>query len=152
MTASLQADVKALLAKLRVQCREQREHWQQVPLLALLADGRSGYSDSLAMAYQSGYWLLAASARDGYYRAAVDCANGEIVNPFNPSKLAANEELLRVAASLSQLDAKIVCAELRARARGPISAGYPADHQQRLDRDIAKQKRRLKLGEHFIRR
>lgn len=151
-TSSLGADVKTLLDKIRTQCRAQREHWQQVPLLALQANGRSGYSDRLSMAYNNGYWLLEASIRDGYYRAAVDCATGEIVNPANPPKPAADAEVLRVAASLSQLDAALVCAHLRQRARGPISAGYPADHAQRLDREIAAEQRRLKLGERFVRR
>lgn len=66
--------------KVRDYVKRQVEFWSQVPGLALIADGRSGYSDSLGRAYQMGLWTIAQVERGGYYRLFVYCQTGDLVD------------------------------------------------------------------------
>lgn len=65
---------------IRDYARSQKEGWQQIPLLALEADGRTGFSEKYSRAYKSGYWALESSIRDGRYQVYIDLETGELVD------------------------------------------------------------------------
>lgn len=95
--------------------RLQRGIWRRVPLLALRADGRRGFSDEHNRAYRE-FWVLGRSLRDEVYTVCVDLSNGELVDArlvylrsivsragLKPAKM---EEVLKLAFSLEELDAE----------------------------------------------
>ena len=68
-----------LVERIRKYSRSQKEDWRKVPMLALEAEGRTGYSDNRSRAYMQGFWALEESVKDGYYRAYIDLETGDIV-------------------------------------------------------------------------
>ncbi|MDX1765945.1 MAG: hypothetical protein R3313_03250 [Candidatus Saccharimonadales bacterium] len=75
--------------------RSQSEIWNRIPYYALHAQGKGGYNDSFYGAYADGLWVLHDSlGLYGYYRAAVDLDNGEIVSLNDPQKPASDADIL----------------------------------------------------------
>lgn len=102
----------ALLANaIRSYCRSQRDIWRQLPQLALLCDGRTGWSSQLSFCWRSGYWGFNPAGPFGHLP-AVDCANGELVIP-SKGVLADDGFVLTLAASLDGIDAEAVADGLR---------------------------------------
>lgn len=123
MKRTLGADVSSLAEELRMFSKAQKGLWQQVPWLALQADGRSGYSDGYAFAYHKGLWRIEASIQHGSYTIAIDCATGE---PFNiwQNKPASDLDLLRCVHAWCDFDAERVVAELRKHVKESHFSGY----------------------------
>lgn len=97
-------------AAIRDWCKQNVALWQQVPYLALRADGRSGWSDNYSRAYHWGLWTLSI-VQYGYYSFFVDCATGEVV--ASPERLnpVSDDRLLTI--PLTELDAEQVVARLK---------------------------------------
>lgn len=130
-----------LAEAIRSWCREQRELWQQVPYLALQADGRSGWSDSHSRAYNWGLWTLP-YRQSSYYCAFVDCETGDLVrNPKNLDPLS-DEPILYMA--LKVYDAQAVIDLLKEDAL--VRSSYLPDETQRNDQRRAEIMEQLGLS------
>lgn len=128
--------VRQLAQKTRKASRQQRVLWQQVPYLALQADGRTGYSDQYSRAYHQGYWAVESSVRGGSYTIYVDLETGELVNAYDPRRTARDEDILNIFPNLHQLDAARVVKELKAGARKPIGSYYNSKDKKERERRI----------------
>ena len=117
-----------LAERIREFVRSKKESWQKVPIVALMADGRTGYRDQYRFAYESGYWNL------GGYASAVDLATGElitlhgVVGTMNPT-LSSDDHVIQYAANLDDLDAESILATLREEAEKSHSERYDVDEQ-----------------------
>lgn len=126
-----------LIEKIRDVSRSQKDLWQMVPFLALQANGRSGYSDQYMRAYQSGYWAVVSSLRDGYYHVFIDLETGDLVEWYGTvQKKAPDNSVLIIAVNINELDAAKIIDELRAKTKEPIHETYNA-------KDIIKRKNRM---------
>lgn len=76
---------KDLVEKIKDYSQSQQKQWQQVPYLALQADGRSGFNGNYSRAYHTGYWALKSSVHNGDYHVYVDLATGNLVNAYHAS-------------------------------------------------------------------
>ena len=126
--------------------RSQKELWQRIPLLALEADGRTGFSDNYSRAYRSGFWALDESVSGGDYLVYVDLATGELVDAYSASSSisvcdvdvpkdsaltpAREEEVLKLALNLDGLDAQQIVTSLEEEARAPYSSYYDLKEQE----------------------
>lgn len=154
MSSALAADAINLINRIRAHARSQAAVWQQVPWLALQADGRSGFNGNLQLAYTSGYWAVdgSAAASSGQ-RVWVDLANGELVHAGNPYSPAGDDAVLLLATAPAELDAARLIEWLRKEAAEPIGPGYdPVKHQALLDAHIQDHIRRYKLTPRYVRR
>lgn len=104
-----------LVAMLQIYTTSQKDLWRKVPVLALEADGRGGYSEQYAWAYRDGVWALLVDAQGECYNSAIDLESGKIVripilkrNPESPD----NSEIIRLAGYLEMLDANEVISDL----------------------------------------
>ena len=135
----LESMTKELIDKIREVSRSQKDTWQQIPFLALQADGRSGYSDQYARAYTQGYWAVRATVRNGSYAVYVDLETGELVNAFNSRKVAEDEDVLLIASSLNQIDVASLIKELRKQVKQPTSPSYNVQEQEKWRQEILKE-------------
>lgn len=113
---SLEKAQAELIEAKRQWCRKQKPLWQQVPWLAVQADGRDGWNDSYSRAYSWGLWTLP-TMRNGYYVAFVDCQTGELVT--YPEKLRPLDGATVLQLSLESIDAGKVVDDLREAGREP---------------------------------
>ena len=113
-----------LISALRARSRAQTALWQKIPYLALQANGIGGFSDSLAVAYCSGYWRLEPSTANFYgrYSVFVDLATGELVKAADPSQPAADDDVLLLANDPECLDAQAIIDRLIREAKGTTTA------------------------------
>lgn len=82
-TSELEELKDELVENIREYSLSQKEEWQKIPMLALEAEGRTGYSDTRSRAYTQGFWALEPATRNGKYQAYVDLATGEIVDAWS---------------------------------------------------------------------
>jgi hypothetical protein len=148
--------VKELVDGIRQYSLSQNKLWQRVPLLALEADGRTGFSDQHARAYENGYWALESSAKEGRYQIFVDLADGRLVNPEyispNGSKwkeLAQDKIVIQLGFHLHELDASAITCGLELDAQKPYPRYY---HGKEYDLWRERKRRELRLEELFTRR
>lgn len=107
--ADLEKQREEYTAAIQAFSKRQKELWQQVPYLALQADGRSGFSGQYATAYMTGFWVI--SGRDSNpYR--VNCVTGAIcywsdtapeVDPVNTGLLQVSIDLIDVNRIIDEL-------------------------------------------------
>jgi hypothetical protein len=135
------SDASNLVKKIREYSRSQKELWQQVPWLALEADGRTGWGYSRC--YNDGLLELDACKSDGRYQALVDLATGDIINAFKfynkvPPKivLADDEEVLRLSFHMDQLDVKKFVGVLKREAKKHYGSYYDPQEQEARKTEI----------------
>jgi hypothetical protein len=116
--ATIQEQRDQLIATIRARSLEQKALWQRIPYLALQADGIGGFSDGLKVAYRSGYWRLPPSEVGGHYRAFVDLATGEVVNPYKLEEPAWDDAILSIAKEPDSIEAQAIIDQLEAQAKG----------------------------------
>jgi len=133
---------KELINRIREYGRSQKNFWQQIPYLALQADGRYGYNDQYSRAYTQGYWAIRASCVSGYsnvYDVYVDLENGELVSAHDPRKPARDEALLALVFQMSKLDAALFVRALFINSRKSTASGYNCDKQRRWRAEIQRE-------------
>ncbi len=113
-----------LVQQVREGAEQQKALWQKVPYLALQADGRTGYSDNYCRAYHQGYWAVEGSQVSGSYTIYVDLETGVLVNAYDPRQKARDNDILRIAFGLHELDAADIIAGIQAHARMPCGTYY----------------------------
>lgn len=113
-----------LLLEVRQWSESQKELWQQIPNLALEADGKNGYSDDLAYCYTYGFWRIwdSSSYRGMYLLCSIDCSTGRIGNEsasFSQEKFveATDEAILRLLSRLDDIDASLLLKNLKEAAK-----------------------------------
>ena len=112
---------KDLANLVREYSRSQKELWQQVLLLALEAQGKKYSLDNYNRALKEGYWGVCETATAyGKYWAYVDLETGELVNPYEKTRLAPDKVVLRLAGSVRELDAERIVAELKVESEKPL--------------------------------
>ena len=136
----LAATSKELVEQIRELSRSQRSLWQQIPFLAVLADGRTGFLDHYSRAYYQGYWAIRASVRDGCFTVYVDLETGELVCSLNPGIKASDNDLLMIASALDQIDAAAIIEELSTKAKQPIGRFYDPAKQECWRRGIVQER------------
>lgn len=98
---------------IRQYSRSQKELWQQVPYLALQANGRGGFSEHYSRCYSQGYWIISSSSNHsggGFYTVIVNCETGELVYPHKKEP-ASDHFLMNI--SIEELDASKVIKDLK---------------------------------------
>ena len=151
-SAKIIKNVEKVIEDIRNYSTSQKELWQKVPLLALEADGRMGFKDTYARAYNQGFWALEGSVNNGYYSVYVDLATGDLINfyaslnqVFEP---AGEGSVLKLALNLNELDAKRIVTNLEEEAKKPYSSHYnPDKHEEWRD----KKRAALNLQEFYVR-
>jgi len=115
----LEVQASQLVAEVKAWSRSQVALWQQLPYLALEADGKDGFRDDLSICYSWGYWQLEDSTpRGSYCLCSVDCSTGELVNQVASMSrrrlvLASDEAILPLLLRLDDLDAQRITADLQ---------------------------------------
>lgn len=143
--ASIAEQKNRLVGVIRQYSRDQASLWQQVPNLALEADGRSGYNDTYSQAYREKTWpVLQQNGGYGRYEAFVDLNTGEIIDfphildpiymsdgevDINTEEMrkpapASDEKILRLAEHLDNLDAQSLVDHLQEAAQTPYFYAY----------------------------
>lgn len=140
------ASAEQVVETVRDYARSQKKFWQKIPLLALEADGRKGFSDNYSRAYKSGFWALNGSINGGHYSVYVDLATGELVDSYFASNsfsvcdsdvpkdstitLARNEDILKLVFNLEELDAKKIVSSLKKGAKEKYSSYYNSKEKE----------------------
>ncbi|MDP3640785.1 MAG: hypothetical protein Q8R53_06340 [Nanoarchaeota archaeon] len=143
--------------------RSQKELWQKIPLLALEADGRTSSNGNYYRAYHSGFWGLD-NGSDQCRSVYVDLATGELVDAYSafshffpgdvavPKKSvlkpAREEEVLKLAFNLEELDAKNIVASLEEEAKERYSSYYNLKEQKGWRDEL---RTKLHLPEFYVR-
>ncbi|MDO8571836.1 MAG: hypothetical protein Q7R79_04110 [bacterium] len=134
MLTSIHECIEQLVEAIREYSRSQKRLWQRIPLLALKANGITGFSDQLSRSYHQGAWALKSSAESGRYTIYVDLATGELIDAhlFHHKKEcvpARISDILRIAAHLEELDAQSIIRQLNGQTLEPYPSYYKADTQ-----------------------
>jgi hypothetical protein len=74
---------------IRQYTRDQKELWQQIPYLALEAEGVDGYNDRRSVAYETGYLCLSDKSL------TIDLLSGDIVDYVTGAPLACDSSVVR---------------------------------------------------------
>ena len=151
-SAKMIKNVGKVIEDIRNYTTSQKELWQKVPLLALEADGRTGFKDNYSRAYNHGFWALEGSINNGYYSVYVDLATGDLINPYSSSdqafEPAGEERVLKLALNLNELDAQRIVTNLEEKAQQSYSSHYnPDKHEEWRNETRAK----LNLQEFYVR-
>jgi|SRR3989344_1244560 len=170
---TLVEDITNLVDRVKVLSLSQKPLWQKIPLRALQADGRSGYSDQYGTAYEIGYWKLESSIANGLYGVCVDLATGELVDagsilgnsmetydgpvdfpPMRERRLASESSiifLLRFPEKLieKELNAQHIIESLENQSKEPYFSGYDSEEQEAWRQET---RQRLDLEEVFTRK
>lgn len=141
--AELRAVRDEFVVAARRASKAQVDLWRQVPLLALQADGRSGYLDKYSYAYNYGYWELSRGTN-----VCVDLETGELMDSHSalpsersnkPPVPAYANEVLKVLGDPEQLDATVVIKDLKRKIKEPTFEHYNEEEiRQWRERIIAK--------------
>ena len=124
--ADLTVQAMELVSGIRTWCKSQVELWQQVPNLALEAEGRSGYLDQYSYCYHYGFWRIWAPDHRGstVLLTSVDCASGELaVDVLFERKglvLSSEADVLGLGAQLDDIDAAAIIEHLTEKAAQPV--------------------------------
>lgn len=113
------------IAGLRQFCRDQKTLWQQVPWMALQADGRTGWSEDFARAYRDGFWTINRIHVHSYLVGFVDLATGELVG-IRPGKslttaTALDDEFV-LQTTINDIDAAQVIGQIQKAVMAPLTA------------------------------
>ncbi len=79
MFEEIMTEYKNLAGNIRKYSQSQAAYWQTIPWFAVHADGRTGYSQQLATAYQYGRWILPWPSGTNKPEISIDLANGNFV-------------------------------------------------------------------------
>jgi hypothetical protein len=131
--ADLEKQRNEYTAALQAFSKKQKELWQQVPYLALQADGRGGYSGQYSYAYSCGFWKLTSYSNSGMshpYR--VNCATGAICywSDGAPEVDPHSTGLLDV--SIEDIDVNRIIADLKKAAVRPY-ASYSRESAEKVE-------------------
>ncbi len=126
---SIAMQAKNFAEEVRRFSRNQIDLWRMVPAWALEADGRRGFSDQLARAYQYRRWSVSSSNEGGLYRVEVDLSTGELLKAGSDLP-ALDDCVLKVAGSIQQLDAKSILNSLVVKANQPYDPIYDPKKQE----------------------
>jgi hypothetical protein len=145
---SISQEKDNLATEIRNCAKAQACLWQQIPNLALEADGRSGYNDMYALAYRMRVWPI--HSQNGRYDAYIDLQSGEIVhfpnwtgpiyvngeevnletkNSRKPEPLP-DKNIITFADNLDWLNAQKLIDELNKCAQEPYFKGYNPQEQE----------------------
>ncbi len=122
----LLASVASVISEVRMWCESQVELWQQIPNLALEADGRNGYSANRSYCYNYGFWRIwENSPRGGYLLCSVDCETGKLAYDIDSYKqgsliIADDKSVVPLLTRLDEIDAAKIIATLEATINTPI--------------------------------
>lgn len=140
------------VAVLREYYRERRETLKEVAYTALEADGRTGWSGSLGVAYQRGVWDL--WTKENQLNLSLDLRSGELRvatsftyggdSWFDVAGIAPDAEVAKLAAN--PLDVDDLLGKLKEMARTPYASYYRPEEQE-----ARKAGYRAKLDEIFSR-
>ncbi|SRR6266481_4936408 len=98
---------KELARAIQAYAKSQKKLWQQIPYLALQADGQLGFSETYQVAYAQGYWTI---ERNLLY---LDCATGKLVDHPKTKRLATDSSVILASTFVHALDAQIIMEALR---------------------------------------
>jgi len=134
--------------------KSQKKSWQRIPILALEADGRIGYSEQYSRAYEHGFWALNSSIQNGCYSIYVDLDTGNLINPhsieLSSRMLDANKEsVLNLAFNLDELDTKKIITSLEKKSKESYSLTYNPKEQEAWRMRVIK---KLGLTEFYTRK
>lgn len=132
----IKTDARDLAERIRDYSRSQKDLWQQVPLLALEAQGRKYFSARYTLAYSAGHWGIGPSDEDSYRQRwwkKVDLKNGELLDVLD--KNASYSDVLELAAHISDLDAKMIVNRLKGEIRLPEGCGYDPSWREKIRRN-----------------
>lgn len=151
----------------------QLEDWQQLPLLALMANGKNGWSGELGNISENGVVRVGSGMHfadnpeqrpSGLYGMYVDCDNGNLLRlrgvntPITaPESIANDEEVFHLWATKSALgklgilNAKLHIAELKDLVNEPLGLWRSLDHEHDRQVQVKRQIARRGLGTHFVR-
>jgi hypothetical protein len=119
--------IDEVISLIRDLSKSQVELWRKVPALALEANGKSGYSADLKLAYAKRLWTLNSNNHYGELQLFVDLDTGELVDyKRNPSK---RDAVIKLAFSLDQIDAQKQIDWLTKVAVGPTFYAYDVGEQ-----------------------
>jgi hypothetical protein len=157
-------DAEKVVKEIKDYSRMQKRFWQKIPLLALEADGRTGFLGIYSTAYKEGFWALNSSIKDGKYSVYVNLATGDLIDAYNASgsfsvsdidvpkksKLvpASKKDILTLAFNLHELDAKRIIAQLMDEAQIPYPSYYNSEKQEAWRKKTRKE---LGLKEDYVR-
>ena len=152
MDKCLQEEAESVVEKIRVYSRLQREYWQQIPLLALEADGRCGFSERLHKAYRRGCWPVPSLHKEDYYPLLVDLENGELLDAFaREPKPARNDLVLPLGLHLEELDAQRIVESLRHEAKAGYASYYSPEKIEQTEQRRQRLKKELGLSRQYSR-
>ncbi|MDD4877969.1 MAG: hypothetical protein PHO02_02950 [Candidatus Nanoarchaeia archaeon] len=154
MIKKLKAKADALIEGIKEYSESQMDTWREIPSLALEADGRTGFSDSLALAYYDGYWRIESSiGRQGYYSVFVELETGSLVKePSIKSSTPEKSGLLRLIAHLNELNAAEIKKCLKKSAECPYGSGYNAEDIKNHERQRERYRRLLMMDKSYTRK
>lgn len=142
-------DAQALLERIKEHIRAQKELWQQIPWLALQADGRHHSLFAPPVRYRgvhaAGYWRISCNGND----IDVDCETGEIYER-KTTREGHPHFVLALALTPSCLDAQAIIDKLRREACTEHDRGLDPEKQGRWRERTAK-RFGLEEGKPFVR-
>ena len=136
------AGIDNLVVEVRAWCRSQASLWQQLPYLALQANGRTEFSGRLSTCHNKGLWFLEVQSIDWNFICAVDCETGEIIDHVESERLkcrvlAPDSAIVLLLLQPEELDASKVIQFLKEKAgqeENPnlwrVSRGWPAERRR----------------------
>lgn len=145
----IEANARELAAQIREICASQIELWRKIPVLALEANGRTGFSGDLKRAYTHGAWNLVPGT--GWPMICVDLGTGRLLFRFRPGsstgdRLAHDKEIIGLAFELEKIDAGAIATRLRKQAAhepdysihgGGLGIGWRQKIREELSRAVA---------------
>lgn len=145
-----------LVAGIRAYCKSQVGLWQQVPLLALMADGRDGGMGFYERAYRDGLWAIDGCAH--LTAVFVDCDSGDLVrvqqiqmNRYYLSP-AWDDRVLGLANKMGSLDAEHVIAALKKKIDNPLPSWISQADALERERDREERRKRYSVTPIYTRR
>lgn len=114
----LRQNAATLVRLIRGYSLSQQDLWQQVPNIALEADGRSGYLSLYQIAYEKGFWQLQVSPK-----MYVDLATGGLVTNYTSKRpsMATDSSVIHLAYQLDLINAQEIVDALKEKAKEPMA-------------------------------
>ena len=141
------ASAKKIVEEISNYSKSQKNLWQKIPLLALEADGISGFNDNYSRAYREGFWALEGSIDENGYSIYVDLSSGELIDAYSASKVfsicnlkisknsmlepAQKEKILKLAFNIKELNAQNIVNSLKKESKQPYSSYYDSSKQKK---------------------
>lgn len=109
--SSIENDGRLLANKIREFCKSQKDLWKQIPALALNADGRTGWSDDLPMAYHHRFWPIMRLSE--YITLTIDLNKGELGLNGYIDRPAADKDIIGLGLMIEKIDASKIIEDLK---------------------------------------